>query len=201
MALQITQYKQDRNARKDAVPFRGAIWGYPYNDASERDLSQFSVFTNGVGSGFDAYSLVRAIGSNSPAALNTIRIVQPRFGTVVSCFADINMTFSAADNGLHCYLAIGTFSNAQTFTPTTSYSQAYLNASWITINGSVAPMTVANGVLAPQTFNLLPALYAYGTPNFVAEAFVLLLCFNRAPTAAGFKLNTLNVHMSVQGIK
>lgn len=202
MTLSKTQLAQDRNARGKAVPFRGSIWGFNYFDGAEKSLSRqtFDLANSGPS---DVSTLVGGYGvvSVTPLQLNPIRILQPHYGQIISCYLDFSITFNSADNGMQCWIAIGNFtSGAPNWTVNTSYTTAYITQSWTQINGKSTPLTVSGGSIAPNTLNLTPALYPSTSSSFVPEAFVLLIYFSRTPTASGFNLNYLNVHASVQGI-
>lgn len=201
MSLIEIQLKQDRNARNTAVPFRGSIWGCDYGDGTERDLGSGLSVATGASNG-DVSELASNMGGTTLSQLvYPIRIIQPHYGEVIASFLDINMSFNTLDNGTQCWLAIGDWSNATQFIPRSSYSRTEIVQSWMKMTGAAAPMVVASGSLTPQTINVQPALYKNTDMQFIPEAFVLLLCFDKAPHAAGFQLNTLNIHMSVQGIK
>jgi len=201
---------QDKAARIYAVPVRGTIWGLNYNDRSERAV--MVIKNNGSGalysdlhdyfpgtfdSGFATSATTPQIGASQ---ICPIRILKPHYGELTECFVDIDLNVAAADTGLTLKLAIGKL-DAGAYSRVTSYTDAEIDASWLQIRGSTAPLTVSGGKISADLLNLLPALPKYGSADYRRDVFVLLLVFNRVPVITGtFSFNYLNIHTAVAGV-
>lgn len=199
----------DRDVRRYAVPVRGTIWGHNYNDRSERDIgyyihqapvtySDYNDYFPGVD-----YSLAGATPINPIVGASQqcpLRILNPHFGGIVECYADLSITVAAADPDLTLKLVVGRFQSSS-YDRVLTYTQAEIDASWLKIRGSNTPLSVSSGAISADLLNLLPAMYEYGNAEYREEAFVLILAFNKVPTLTGtFKFNYLNVHTSVTGV-
>lgn len=199
--------QQDKDARKYAVPSRGSIWGMNYNDRSERDIgARDSVVYNG-GNDFADFFPTYLI-SNPSSTINPtlgirkqcpIRILQPHYGEITECYVDININVAAADSDLTLKIAIGRF-EAGSCNRVMEYLDDDINSSWLRIRGSNEPLRVNNGVISTSILDLLPALPKFGNSNYMDDAFVLILSFNKLPTISGlFKFNFMNIHSSITG--
>jgi hypothetical protein len=193
---------QDRAARQYAVPVRGSIWGLNHNDRTERDL-QYITFPPTTADTMKYFPWTYSGTTNSPTVgaskICPIRILQPHYGELIECYADLQLTPVAGDSDLTMKLAIGRFQSGS-YDPVTSYTDEEINASWRKIRGTDTPMSVTGGVIAADLLDLLAALPKYGDSSFREDAFVLLIVFNKVPTVTGsFHFNFLNIHTSVTG--
>lgn len=196
---------QDRHVRKYAVPVRGTIWGMNHTDTTERDIgkrpfeqgtySDYNDFFPGVD--YDGTTISPRTGASK---ICPMRILQPHYGGIAECFADLQITVAAADSDLTLKLAVGRLQPG-TYDRVSTYTDDEINASWRKIRGTDTPLSVSGGVIAADIIDLLPALPKYGDANFIEDAFVLIVAFNKVPTLTGtFKFNFLNLHMSVTGV-
>lgn len=196
----------DKESRKYAVPIRGTIWGLNYNDRTERDIGQRTFAGRSAASDYSDYfpgkqyegsTINPLVGATKQCPL---RILQPHYGELAQCFADIDINVAAGDSDLTLKLGIGRLQSG-TYDRVTSYTDAEINAAWRKIRGSDAPLTVSGGKLSADLLNLLPALPKYGDADYRKDVFVLVLVFNKVPTLTGtFKFNYLNIHNSVTGV-
>lgn len=196
----------DRDVRKYAVPVRGTIWGLNYNDRSERDIG-WRDFNQRAYSDFNDYfpGVDGATGIADNPVLGAskicpIRILQPHYGGIAECYADLQITVAATDPDLTLKLAIGRLQPG-TYDRVISYTDEEISASWRKIHGSDSPLSVSGGVISASLIDLLNALPEYGDPNYRDDVFVLIFAFNKVPTVTGtFKFNYINLHTSVTGV-
>lgn len=193
---------QDRAARQYAVPVRGSIWGLNYNDRTERDLQYVDFYSTSDTMKYFPFTDSHDMSypaSKGASRVCPIRILQPHYGELIECYADLQLTPAAADNNLTMKLAIGKFQSGS-YDPVTSYTDEEINASWRKIHGTDTPLSVSGGVISAELIDLLHALPKYGDSAFREDAFVLLVAFNKVPIHTGtFHFNFLNIHTSVTG--
>lgn len=195
----------DRDIRTYAVPVRGTIWGLNYNDRSERDIGfkSFDQRSNSdyndffPGTEFDGSAYPAQVGANK---ICPIRILQPHYGGIAECYADLQITVAAADPDLTLKLAVGRLQPG-TYDRVLTYTDEEINASWRKIRGTDTPLSVSGGNISADLIDILGALPQYGDTDYRDDVFVLILAFNKTPTLTGtFKFNYLNIHMSVTGV-
>lgn len=195
----------DRDVRKYAVPVRGTIWGLNYNDRSERDIGWRSFDQRNPSDYNDFFPGVEFNGSTIPAQVGArsvcpMRILQPHYGGIAECYADLQITVASGDSDLTLKLAVGRLQPG-TYDRVMTYTDEEINASWRKIHGSDTPLTVSGGTISADLINLLDAIPKYGDANYRDDVFVLILAFNKTPTLTGaFKFNFINLHMSVTGV-
>ncbi len=195
---------QDKSARQYAVPVRGSIWGLNYNDRTERDLQYVSPPGNSADTAkyfpyTYAYANVTFPPTIGASKICPIRILQPHYGEIIECYADLQLTPAAGDSDLTMKLAIGIF-DGSSYNPVTNYTDEEINASWRRIRGSDTPLSVSGGVISADLLDLKNAIPKYGDDNYREDAFVLLIVFNKVPVISGaFHFNYLNIHTSVTG--
>lgn len=197
----------NRAIRNNAVPVRGTIWGMNYNDRSERDIGAMRgvpVTFGDYNDYFPAYSIDNVgvtytpqVGANQ---ICPIRILQPHYGGIEECYADISINVAAADSDLTLKLGIGRFASG-TYDRVLTYTDAEISTAWRKIRGTDTPLSVSGGVISADILNLYDAIPKYGDPNWIEDGFVLILAFNKVPTQTGtFYFNYLNIHNSVSGV-
>lgn len=197
---------QDRDVRRYAVPVRGTIWGVNYNDKSERDLGAIDSVPLALGDFHDFFPSydVRTPSIVIPPQIAArsicpLRVLKPHYGELVECYADLQITVASGDSDLTLKLAVGRFESGS-YDRVMTYSDDEINDSWVKIRGSTSPLAVSGGKITADLLDLLNALPVYGDSNYIDDAFVLILAFNKTPTVTGsFKFNFLNIHTSVTG--
>ena len=196
----------DRDVRKYAVPVRGTIWGLNHNDRTERDIGAIDGVPLTLSDYHDFFPgrHIAASDNTSPQIgarrVCPIRVLMPHYGGIVECYADLKITVASTDSDLTLKLAIGRMSPS-TYERIMTYTDDEINASWRKIRGDDAPLTVNGGAITVDLADILRALPQYGDPDFVEDAFVLILAFNKVPTLTGtFKFQYLNIHTSVTGV-
>lgn len=184
----------DLALRSRAIPYYANIWGYNRSEDSDNDIS---VATN-LG---DVTNLAPAIygAGGTIAAINPVRFLLPQYGNIVAANLHLSFTIAPGETSARqLRLAIGTF--GQYWVANTSYSEAYINASHQLITGRTTPFSIAPG----ETFNydtieLTKALYAKDSPYFNPDGFVLLLCFDQAPsTGSGYYFVKCDVECTME---
>jgi hypothetical protein len=200
--------------RSVSVPMRAQIWGFDADDSSELNLlhtinyflydgTVFTGYYNAASSDlaqFLTYDGVSAYYWNVQKLVNPIRVIQPHYGQMTQVYLDYDFNFGAADitNGVNFYFAIGKFSTTTNqFVPVATYPSSQTLASWQTINGNATPVSAALDV--ENTVNLTAALYQNSNANFIEDAFVLLLIFNKLPSL-NFAMNKLNFYIASSGV-
>lgn len=193
----------DRNIRRYAVPVRGTIWGMNYNDRTERDIGflqgsplTLSDYNDFFPATYSGSAVLPQIGASKVCP---IRILKSHFGELAECYVDIDINVASGDSDLTLKFAVGRFQSSS-YDRVLTYSDAEINSSWRRMHGSDTPLSVSGGKISADLINLLGALPRYGDPNYIEDAFVLILAFNKTPTMTGvFKFNYLNIHTSVTG--
>jgi hypothetical protein len=197
----------DRDIRKYAVPVRGTIWGMNYNDRSERDVGAIDSIPLALSDyhdffpGFDVRNPSTVINPQIGARqVCPIRILKPHYGGLAECYVDLKITVASADSDLTLKLAIGRM-NVADYSRVMNYTDDEINGSWRKIRGSDTPLSVSSGAITVDLADILNALPEYGSSDYIDDAFVLILAFNKIPTLTGsFKFNYLNIHTSVTGV-
>lgn len=196
----------NREIRNTSVPVRGTIWGVNYNDRSERDIGAMTAIPVIFGDYHDYFpSQHISLGTSYPAQVApskicSMRILQPHYGGIEECYADLSINVAAADSDLTLKIGIGRFQSG-TYDRVLTYTDDEIAATWRKIRGSDTPLGVSGGVISIDLLNLYDAIPKYGDPNWKEDAFVLILAFNKVPDQTGtFKFNYLNIHNSVSGV-
>lgn len=193
----------DSALRTNAIPYYANVWGYNRTNLSDGqicpDVNNSSPTWPYPNLG-DLKNFAPNLGVLN--TINPIRVLQPHFGNIIECNLNLKFTLAAAEASRQFRIAIGTYSSR--YTPQTSYSDAYINASHQLITGQSAPFTIpAAGTFSMNKLNLLPDLYKRGDPNFLEDAFVVLLVFDSAPsTGTGWAFTRFEVDCTMQmGLK
>lgn len=187
----------DANLRTGAIPYYANIWGYNRASLSDKaivpDPNDTSGFYPTLG---DLANFEPTIGTLS--TINPIRVLQPHYGNIIEANLNLAITLTSGEPQRQLRIAIGTFSSR--YTAQTSYTDLYINTSHQQISGQAAPYTIpAAGTFSLNKLNLKPAMYKRGSSNFLEDAFVLLLCFDKAPsTATGFSLTRCEIDCTMQ---
>lgn len=195
----------DRNVRQYAVPVRGTIWGVNYNDRSERDIGAIDGVPVTLGDYNDFFPGYLLFNGSAVAAqigarqICPMRILKPHYGEIAECYVDLDLKVASGDSDLTLKLAVGKFASG-TYDRVMAYTDEEINASWRKIRGSDTPLSVSGGKISVDLLSLFEALPKYGDANYIEDAFVLILAFNKVPTLTGtFKFNYINIHTSVTG--
>lgn len=184
---------QDQELRKTAIPYYANVWGYNRGQFSDENISSATK----IG---DLSALVPSsyTYSTSISTINAIRVLQPQYGDMIE--ANLNLKFSLATAGTakQFRIAIGKFSGL--YTRETSYTEEYINASHAQITGRNSPYSIAPaGTFTVPRLNLWPAMYHQGDSDFRSDAFVVLLCFDSAPSkGTGWSFTKFDVECTMQ---
>lgn len=185
------------SVRETAIPYYANIWGYNRASLSDKAIAPDPADTSGF------YPTLGDLANFEPthgvlSTINPIRILQPHYGNIVEANLNLNFTLASAEASRQLRIAIGTFSSR--YTAQTSYSDAYINASHAQITGTNTPFTIgAAGTFSMNKLNLKPAMYGRQSSNFLEDAFVLLLVFDKAPsTGSGYKFTRCDVECTMQ---
>lgn len=218
----------DRQVRNEAVTVRANVFGHNYSDYTDNGLGA-GVFTSGGGGYSDLADMIGvdvtmggAAITPAPAAVNSIRVLQPHFGEVVECYIDyFSIRFSTyAVTGLNRYdlnmqvvFAIGDFLDDDFLTPRTDYTYEEIMASWKKISGMDEGIAQdGSNRVSGNRINLLPAMLKAGEAGFAEDGFNLLIAFTKpgettftAPrggdTGTNFDFEKLRIAMGVTGVK
>ena len=176
------------NARRGrAVPYVANVWG------ASTALTSFQYY--------DLRKFEVPATYGAPEQQSVIRILQPEYGELIACAFFLTLTFATAQaNGIK--IAVGDFQGgaSPTYEPVTSYSSANIDTQWQKINGSTASLAGAGGAtVTVDGINLLPLLRKRGDTNFVSDAFVLIVAFDKAPAVtSGWNLARFRVEATAQ---
>jgi hypothetical protein len=143
------------------------------------------------------------------ANLVAVRVIRPHFGPLSEAYLDFNMSVPAAWNNMSVRFAIGNFSTfSPTYTANTSYTNAYIQQSWVAMNGNPNPLTVTGGVIQATSINLMNAIKLADQTQFLGDGYVLVYSASNTPSSWDVSnianlptINILNIHHSVLGIK
>ena len=184
---------QDLALRKTAIPYYANVWGYNRRAESDFDISSTSQ------PGDLSCMLPSSYGAQTAiSAVNAIRVLQPQYGDIVQANLNLKFTMASAEGARQFRIAIGKFSDL--YTAQTSYTDAEITASHRTITGRDSAFAIAPGgsFTLPRT-NLYQALYHRGDTNFRNDAFVVLLCFDQAPSkGTGYTFTKFEVDCTMQ---
>lgn len=184
---------QDQALRKTAIPYYANIWGYNRNQYSDYDISTSSV------SG-DLANLIPSsyFGSGTIQTINPIRVLQPQYGDIIEANLNLRFKLATAESARELRIAIGYFSDR--YTAQTTYTDDEIQFSHQQITGRSDPFTIAAAsTFSTQRINLYPAMYHRGDARFKDDAFVLLLCFDQAPSkGTGYTFTKFEVDCTMQ---
>jgi hypothetical protein len=184
---------QDQALRKTAIPYYANVWGYNRSQNSDEDISS----ANNVG---DLVNLIPSsyFGSGTIAEVNPIRVLQPEYGDIIEANLTLRFTLASAEGARKFRIAIGTYSSR--YTTQTSYSEDFITASHRKITGRDTPYDIAPaGELFLPRLNLKPGLYQNGDSEYKDDAFVVLLCFDQAPSkGSGYTFTKFEVNCTMQ---
>ena len=187
---------EDKSLRSSAIPYYANVWGYNRGQQSDVDISlPFS--SSYVG---DLSSMIPTSynGDTAISTINAIRVLQPQYGDIIEANLNIRFTMASAEGARRFRVAIGKFSSA--YTAETSYTDAYIAESHRKITGRDSPYDIAPaGTMRVQRLNLYPAMYHRGDADFRDDAFVLLLCFDTAPSkGSGYTFTKFDIDCTMQ---
>ncbi len=188
--------QNDKALRKSAIPYYANIWGYNRNQYSDQAIGGEQASINS--SDLQPFQITYG----TPSTINPVRVLQPHYGELIECNLQLAFHLATAEAPRQFRVAIGYFSSR--YTAQTSYSEDYINADHKLITGKITPYSIgAGGSFSANKLNLLPALYKNGHSLFKEDAFVVLLCFDQAPsTGAGWLLSRFEVGATAQmGLK
>lgn len=184
---------QDLALRKTAIPYYANVWGYNRSQNSDYDISSASSYGDLVNMIPSSY-----FGSGTPVAVNPIRVLQPQYGDIIEANLNLRLKTATAEATRYFRIAIGYFSSR--YTAETSYTEGYIMESHRKITGRDAPFTIAPAsTLSIQRLNLYPGMYHRGDSQFKDDAFVVLLCFDKAPSnGTGYTFTKFEIDCTMQ---
>ena len=183
---------QDLALRKTAIPYYANVWGYNRGDDSDYDISNTSYRG-------DLYNLApSSYFAGTPQQVNPIRVLQPQYGDIVEANLNLRFKLATAEGERQLRIAIGYFSSR--YTAQTSYTDAEITASHRQITGRDSAYTIAPAsTLSIQRLNLYPGMYHRGDARFKDDAFVVLLCFDKAPSnGSGYTFTKFEIDCTMQ---
>lgn len=183
---------QDLALRKSAIPYYANPIGYNRSETSDQAI----VGTDGTGGGSDLQPFQPTYGT--PSTINAIRVLQPQYGDIIEANLNIRFKLATADTARQLRIAIGYFSSL--YTAQTTYTDAEITASHRAITGRDTAFTIAPAsTFNIQRLNLYPGMYHRGEARFVDDAFVVLLCFDTAPTTgSGYSFTRFEIDCTMQ---
>lgn len=184
---------QDLALRKTAIPYYANVWGYNRRTNSDYDISDTTVPGDLSCMMPSSYT-----GQTAISTINAIRVLQPQYGDIIEANLNIKFTMASAEGARQFRVAIGTFSDL--YTAQTSYTEDQITASHRAITGKDSAYDIAPGgsFTLPRT-NLYQAMYHRGDSNFRNDAFVILLCFDQAPSkGTGYTFTKFEVDCTMQ---
>jgi hypothetical protein len=183
---------QDLALRKTAIPYYANVLGYNRSDTSDQAI----VGLDGTGGSSDLRVFQPTYGT--PSTINTVRVLQPQYGDIIEANLNLKFKLATADSARQLRIAIGYFSSL--YTAQTTYTEDEITASHRAITGRDTPYTIAPASLFTlQRLNLYPGMYHRGESRFVDDAFVVLLCFDTAPTTGtGYSFTRFEVDCTMQ---
>lgn len=183
----------DKALRSTAIPYYANVWGYNRSQFSDENISS----ANDIG---DLSALVPSsyTYSTSISAVNAIRVLQPQYGDIIEANLNLAFTLASAEGARQFRVAIGKFTGL--YTRETSYSEAYIAESFAKITGRNEPYAIApGGSFSFARLNLAPGLYHEGDDEYRDDAFVLLLCFDQAPSkGSGYTFTKFEIDCTMQ---
>ncbi len=184
---------QDLALRKTAIPYYANVWGY-----NRRTNSDFDISNTTVPGDLSCMMPTSYTGQTAISTVNAIRVLQPQYGDIVQANLNVKFTLASAEGARQLRIAIGKFSDL--YTAQTSYTDAEITASHRMITGRDAPFSIApaGSFTLPRT-NLYQAMYHQGDSNYRSDAFVVLLCFDTAPSkGTGYTFTKFEVDCTMQ---
>jgi hypothetical protein len=184
---------QDKALRKTAIPYYANVWGYNRGQFSDENISS----ADRIGD-LSKMQPSDYFTQTSIAAVNAIRVLQPQYGDIIE--ANLNLRFRTANaEGARLFrIAIGYFDGL--YDAETSYTEDYITASHRKITGRDAPYNIppASSLSVPR-LNLQPDMYHDGDSQYRDDAFVVLLCFDQAPSkGAGYEFTKFDIECTMQ---
>lgn len=184
---------QDQALRSTAIPYYANVWGYNRGQFSDQNISS----ANDIG---DLSSLVPSSYTYQTAVstVNAIRVLQPQYGDVIEANLNFRIKLATAESARKLRIAIGKFDGL--YDCETSYTEAYIDESHAKITGRNAPFDIAPaGVFAVPRINLWPAMYHEGDAEYRDDAFVVLICFDQAPSkGTGWEFTKFDIDCTMQ---
>ncbi len=184
---------QDLALRKTAIPYYANVWGYNRRTNSDYDISDTTVPGDLSCMMPSSYT-----GQTAISTVNAIRVLQPQYGDIIEANLNVKFTLATAEGARQFRIAIGKFSDL--YTAQTSYTDAEIMASHRAITGRDTAFNIApaGSFTLPRT-NLYQAMYHRGDTNFRNDAFVVLLCFDQAPSkGSGYTFTKFEVDCTMQ---
>ncbi len=184
---------EDKSLRSRAIPYYANVWGYNRRTNSDFDISDASVPGDLSKMMPSSYT-----GQTAISAVNAIRVLQPQYGDIIEANLNIKFTMASAEAARRFRVAIGYFSSG--YTAQTSYSDQEITDSHRLITGADTPYAIAAaGSINIPRLNLYPAMYHRGDSRFLDDAFVVLLCFDQAPSkGTGYTFTKFEVDCTMQ---
>ena len=187
---------QDLALRKTAIPYYANVWGYNRGQRSDQDIGL--AFSGTYVGDLDKMIPASYNGSTAISTINAIRVLQPQYGDIIEANLNLRFTLASAEGARQFRVAIGKFSSA--YTAETSYTEEYINESHRKLTGRDSPYAIAPaGTMRVQRLNLYPGMYHRGDAEFRDDAFVVLLCFDTAPSkGSGYTFTKFDIDCTMQ---
>lgn len=187
---------QDLALRKSAIPYYANVWGY--NRGSQSDVDISLAFSGTHVGDLDKMIPTSYNGSTSIGTINAIRVLQPQYGDIIEANLNLRFKLATAEGARKFRVAIGYFSDL--YTAETSYDDTYISNSHRQITGMDTPFDIAPAnTFRIQRLNLYPGMYHRGDERFRDDAFVVLLCFDQAPSkGTGYTFTKFDVDCTMQ---
>lgn len=188
---------QDQALRKTAIPYYANVWGYNRGQFSDQNISSASNIGDLSALVPSSYTYQTAIST-----VNAIRVLQPQYGDIIEANLNLSFSLASAEGARQFRVAVGKFSGL--YARETSYSEEYIAESHAKITGRNSPYSIAPaGTFTVPRLNLWPAMYHQGDSDFRSDAFVVLLCFDSAPSkGTGWSFTKFDVECTMQmGLK
>lgn len=187
---------QDLALRNRAIPYYANVWGYNRGQQSDEDIS---LAYSGTYVG-DLSSMIPTSynGDTAIGTVNAIRVLQPQYGDIIEANLNLRFKLATAEGARKFRVAVGYFSGL--YTAETSYTEAYIEESHRKITGRDVPYDIAPAsTFSVQRLNLYPSMYHRGDSAFRDDAFVVLLCFDTAPSkGSGYTFTKFDIDCTMQ---
>lgn len=187
---------QDLALRKTAIPYYANVWGYNRGQQSDEDISL--PFSGTYVGDLDKMIPTSYNGDTAISTVNAIRVLQPQYGDIIEANLNLRFKLATAEGARQFRVAVGYFSGV--YTAETLYTEAYIEESHRKITGRDTPYAIAPAsTFSVQRLNLYPSMYHRGDDEFRDDAFVVLLCFDTAPSkGTGYTFTKFDIDCTMQ---
>lgn len=166
---------QDRNLRRQAIPYIGQIMTYNRSEQSDQDVSSAQTLGD-----------IRQFLYNPNGQKDFIvRILRPQFGQIIQAYLNISLTFDSTETSPKFYVSAGSGYAADGITAVVPPS-SYILQTHQQITGQAAPLTgVAGQPLTAYKLNILPLIPQIGSSNYSIDSYVVGMHFLQTPVMTG----------------